>query len=139
MKKTIIASFLVLAFGAGTFTQVPTKLFDVRNGNGLTLDAVTYPRATVIVFRDNAAKQKVMDAFSSAYGYQATVPNPNPDNDPNTNDQTIPNPQSQQAFFNQQLTRYIRDIVRSEEIKAAAKTAGDNAAATVDADLPNNN
>ena len=137
MKKTIIASFLVLAFGAGTFTQVPTKLFDVRNGNGLTLDAVTYPRATAIVFRDNAAKNKVMDAFASAYGYQATIPNPNAGQEGQP--ATIPNPQTQQAFFNQQITRYIRDIVRSEEIKAAAKTAGDNAAATVDADLPNNN
>lgn len=134
MKKFIVATFLVLAFGAGTFTQVPTKLFDVRNGNGLTLDAVTYTRATAIVYRDNAAKDKVESAFATAYGYQETIPNPNAGQEGQP--ATIPNPESKRAFMQKQLTRYIKDIVRSEDIKAAAKTAGDNAAASVDADLP---
>lgn len=108
----------------------PTKLFILRNGNGAVLNGETLPRATVIEFRDPLAKQKVIEAFCDAYGYQATVP------DPARPGQTTPNPQSQQDFFNDQLRKYIREVVRAQDVQAAANAAGAAAGAAADADLP---
>lgn len=109
---------------------VPTKLFDVRNGNNaVDADATAYPRATLIVFKDNASKNAVMKAFADAYGYQATVP------DPATPGATIPNPQSEQGFFNRLLQDYIRGIYKAQ--KEAAATAAALATATAaNAELP---
>lgn len=109
----------------------PTKLFDVANGNGAVISGETVTRGTLIWFRDNAAKNKVIQRFCEAYGWTATVP------DPNNPGQTIPNPVSDQTFFNRQLTAYIKDIVRSQGINAAVATASITAAAAEDADLPN--
>lgn len=67
---------------------IPTKLFDVRQGNNAAdADATVYPRATLIVFKDNAAKQTVIDAFALLGSYSATLPDGSP------------NPQSAQSFF----------------------------------------
>lgn len=108
----------------------PTKLFSVNNGNGAVINAETATRATLIWFRDNAAKQSVIADFCDAYGYQATVP------DPARLGQTIPNPQSQQEFFNDQLRRYIREVIRGQRVQAAADSAGASAGAAADGDLP---
>ena len=108
----------------------PTKLFIPRNGNGAVLNGETLPRATVIDFRDNAAKQSVIDDFCAAYGYQATIA------DPARPGQTIPNPVSQQDFFNDQLRKYIREVIRGQRVQAAANSAGASAGAAADADLP---
>lgn len=109
----------------------PTKLFDVANGNNATISGETVTRGTLIWYKDNAAKNKVIQRFCEAYGYQATIP------DPNKPGQTIPNPVSDQTFFNRQLTQYIKDIVRARGINAAVATASITAAAAEDADLPN--
>lgn len=114
--------------------QAPTKLFDVSNGNGVVSGGVTVARGTLIWYRDNAAKNKVIDNFCAAYGYQETVPNPNA-GQPGEPD-TIPNPQGKQVFFNKQISNYIRDIVRSQAIKVASETAAKTAADAEDADLP---
>ena len=139
-KFTILITIVAILGVTLTSAQAPTKLFDVRNGNGIVDNSVAQPQATYIAYKDAAAKQKVLDAFATAYGYPATVPNPAFDSskpvDAQTNPQTIPNPQTKQAFFNRQLTAYIRDIVRSEAIKTAAKTASDTASTAVDLDLP---
>lgn len=109
----------------------PTKLFDVSNGNGAVIGGETVTRGTLIWYKDNAAKDKVIERFCDAYGYQENVP------DPNNPGATIPNPQSKQTFFNRKLTQYIKDVVRSQGINAAAATAAAGAATTEDADLPN--
>ncbi len=92
----------------------PSKLFDISNGNGAVIGGETVTRGTLIWYANNAAKNKVEDQFALAYGYQATVTNPafNPalPVDPITNPATIPNPQSKAAFFNRQLTQFIKDI-----------------------------
>ena len=108
----------------------PTRLFSVISGNGAVLNAETATRATLIWYRDNAAKQSVIDDFCAAYGYQATVP------DPARPGQTIPNPVSQQDFFNDQLRKYIREVIRGQRVQAAANSAGASAGAAADADLP---
>ena len=80
---------------------LPNKLFDVRNGNNaVDSDATVYPRATIIVFKDNAAKQTVMDAFALLGNYSATLPDGSP------------NPQSDQQFFNKELQQFIKERVR---------------------------
>ncbi len=118
----------------------PSKLFDISNGNGAVIGGETVTRGTLIWYKDNAAKNKVEDQFAAAYGYQATVPNPafNPELpvDPVTNPATIANPQSKAGFFNKQLTRYIKDIVRSAQIQTATATAAASAASSADTDLP---
>lgn len=114
--------------------QAPTKLFDVGNGNGAVIGGNTVTRGTIIWYRDDAAKNKVIDNFCAAYGYQDVVPNPNA-GQPGEPD-TIPNPQGKQAFFNKQVSNYIRDIVRSQAIKVASETAAKTAADAEDADLP---
>ena len=108
----------------------PTKLFDVTNGNGATLNAETVTRGTLIWFRDNAAKNEVMDLFGRAYGYQVNVP------DPDNPGQTIPNPQGIQPFFNRVIAQYIRDVVRGQKVKEAAEAAAAAAGSTADTDLP---
>lgn len=104
---------------------IPTKLFDVSNGNGVIDAGVPYPSATVIVYRDAAAKTKVLDAVARAGQYSATLP-----------DGVTPNPQNKQAFFNKWLTNIIRDIVRNDVVSDAARAAATAAGATADADLP---
>ena len=107
---------------------IPTRLFDVRSANGIVDTGVTYPRATVIVFKDNAAKDAMIDAFAAEYGYQANIQN--------GAGATIPNPQNKQAFFNEKLTGYLKDIYKANKLKAAAKTATDTATTSADAELP---
>ena len=108
----------------------PTRLFRIDNGNGAVINTETATRATLIWYRDNAAKQSVIDDFCAAYGYQATIA------DPARPGQTIPNPQSQQDFFNDQLRRYIREVIRGQRVQAAASSAGAAAGTAADNDLP---
>lgn len=135
MKKLLFSLLLVLAFYAGIYATIavqpiPTKLFDVRNGNGIVDSGTTYTRATAIVFKDDTAKTKVIDAFAAQYNYPATVP------DPNNAGATIPNPQSKQAFMNARLTQYIREVYKAAQSEAAVKTAKANADRDADAELP---
>lgn len=103
---------------------IPTKLFNVSNGNNVVESGLTIPAATLIAFRDGAAKNKIIDAVANAGQYQATLPDGSP------------NPQSKQQFFNKFLETTLRDIFRNDAISAAAKTAGNTAGAAADADLP---
>lgn len=77
---------------------IPSKIFDVRQGNNaVDSDATVYPRATLIVFKDNAAKDAVIDAFADVYGWEAMDAGTRP---------------NKRAFFNQELQYLIREIVR---------------------------
>lgn len=108
---------------------IPTKLFDVMNGNGAVLD-VTYPRGTFIAYKDNASKNAIEDAFALIRGYQATLPDPaNPSN-------TIPNPQSKQQFFHKSIEQFIRDTYRASKVAVAVNTAKATAEAAAANELP---
>ena len=105
-----------------------TKLFDFRQGNNsIDSDTTVYPRATLMVFRDNAAKQNVIAAFALLGSYSATIP------DPNNPGQTIANPQSEQAFFMAELTAFVNGKVREARHRTAAIAAANNVTET---DLP---
>ncbi len=123
-----IASILAMAQPA-----IPTKLFDVRNGNGIVDSGTTYPQAVTIVFKDLASAQAVYDAFASQYGYTATIP------DPANPGQTIANPQSKKQFFMAKVTLYIKDTYRADAVNTATKAAGTSASATVDGVVPPKN
>lgn len=106
---------------------IPTKLFDVMNGNGAVLD-VTYPRGTFIAFKDNASKDAVIDAFCAMGGYQETVLD--------AEGQPIPNPQTKQQFYTKRISQFIRDTYKSYKVSVAEKTAKATADAAAEAELP---
>ena len=128
MKQLFLLFTLLLALTS--VAQTPARLFDVRNGNGIVDNAVAQPFATYIAYKDSASKNKIIDAFATAYGYQANIP------DPANPGQTIPNPQSKQGFFNARLTAYIKDVYKAQQVATAAKTASDTAASAADAEVP---
>ena len=86
---------------------VPTKLFDIRQGNGATdSDTTVYPRATLIVYKDNASKNAIEAAITAAYGL------------PNTS-----------ANFNKVLTDFIKAHYRNSkgnDAAVVAQAAADN-------------
>lgn len=132
MKKLFLLLLLTFALVQvpSYEAQVPTKLFDVRSGNGLVESGTTYSRATYIAFKDNASKDAIIGAFCLMRGYQATVPDPaNPGS-------TIPNPQSKQQFFNKAIEQFLRDTYKASKVHAAEQSARTTAAATADAELP---
>lgn len=136
MKNQFLAIIALVLFSAvcANAQQIPNKLFDVRNGNGLTMpaggDAGTYNRATYIPFKDNASKDAIIDAVCYMGGYQDTVP------DPNNPGSTIPNPQSKQAFFNKRLIEFLRDNYKAYKVSVAEKAAKATADAAAETDLP---
>lgn len=118
--------------------QIPTRLFDVRNGNGLTIDGTTYTRATYIAFKDNASKEAIIDAICAMGGYQAAVPNPAYDPNVEGSQPTIANPLPKQQFFNKRIESFIRDNYKAYKISVAEKVAKATAETAADAELPPN-
>lgn len=136
--RQYLFSILLLAavVTASPTAQIPQKLFDVRNGNGLTIDSVTYPRATYIAFKNNASKEAIIDAICAMGGYQETVPNPAYDPNVEGSQPTIANPLPKQQFFNKRLEAFIRDNYKAYKISVAEKAAKATAEAAADAELP---
>lgn len=69
-----------------------------------------------------AAEERVHDAFASAYGWEAEVP------DPDNPGQTIPNPQSKADFTAERIVAFVKEVVAGQEAAAAAETAREQAA-----------
>lgn len=89
---------------------VPTKLFDLRQGNSsVDADGTVYPRATLIVYKDNAAKNAIEAAICTAYGQPVSAAN-----------------------FNKILTDFIKAHYRNSKGNDAAVVAQ----ATADSELP---
>ncbi len=116
--------------------QVPTRLFDVRNGNDLTINGTTYTHATYIAFKNNASKEAIIDAICAMGGYQETVPNPAYDPNVGGSQPTIVNPLPKQQFFNKRIEAFIRDNYKAYKISVAEKAAKTTAEAAADAALP---
>jgi len=77
MKKLILT---LIVFALPVFAQapsIPTKAFDVRNGNGVIDAGTTYPNAIVIPFKDAAAKQKFLDDYADNNNWANANPQPN--------------------------------------------------------------
>ena len=115
--------------------QIPQKLFDVRNGNGLTIDGVTYNQATYIAFKDKASKDAMIDAICAMGGYRATVPNPAYDPAVEGSQPTIANPQSKQQFYTKRIEQFLRDNYKAYKTSTAEKAAKATAEAAADAEL----
>ena len=108
---------------------IPNKLFDVRNGNGVTdTDSTVYNRAELIVFKDNAAKNKVEDAVATYTGWQATVPD--------GKGGQVPNPVSKAQNLNKYITKILRDVVKATSANAAANAAIAIANSASESELP---
>lgn len=85
--------------------------------------------ATITVTIPAGAVTRVLNAFGSAYGYKATIP------DPANHGQTIPNPQTLAVFAQLRVKDFIQDLVRSQEAVSAAETARAVAIANSDVGL----
>jgi hypothetical protein len=140
MKKLFLLILLTIALVQvpSYEAQVPTRLFDVRNGNGLTIDSVTHNHATYIAFKDKASKDAMIDAICAMGGYQATVPNPAYDPNVGGSQPTIANPQTKQQFYNKRIEQFLRDNYRAWKTSVAEKAAKATAEAAADAELPPN-
>lgn len=131
MKRYLITIIIALvAYAAFAQPNIPVKLFDVRNGNGVVDSGTTYPQAIVIPFKDKASKDAIIDAFVDQYNYQSTVP------DPANPGATIPNPQSKAAFTNDRIKSFIKEVYTASNVSAATKSAATSSKATVDSVVP---
>ena len=72
MKHLLL--LLVFLFTITASAQAPTKLFDIRNGDGIVDGGVVQPQAMYIVFKDAAAKTTVIDALCDLGNYSALNP-----------------------------------------------------------------
>lgn len=104
MKKAFILSILLCA--GIVSAQSPTKLFDVRNGNGIVDNGTTQPVATYIAYRDAAAKQTVIDALCDVGNYDALDPATRP---------------TKQAFANREISNWLRERVRDSRHRTEQK------------------
>lgn len=76
MKKLILT---LVVFVLPIFAQapsIPTKAFDVRNGDGVIDNGTTYPFAIVIPFKDAVAKQKFLDDYADNNNWANANPRP---------------------------------------------------------------
>ena len=140
MKKLFLFALLIFTLlqVPASEAQIPTRLFDARNGNGLTLDSVTYNHATYIAFKNKASKDAMIDAICAMGGYQATVPNPAYDPNVEGSQPTIANPQTKQQFYTKRIEQFLRDNYRAWKTSVAEKAAKATAEAAADAELPPN-
>lgn len=103
MKKLLSLSLVFLSITVAA--QAPTKLLDVRNGNGIVDSGVTQAFATYIVYKDNATKNDLINALCDLGNYDALDPATRP---------------SRQAFANQEIKNWLRDKVRQNRQRLAA-------------------
>lgn len=66
---------------------------------------------------------RILNAFASAYQYSATLPNGDP------------NPQTKAQFFKAQVMRFIKGVVKGQEVEDAAIAARAAAEAAADPTL----
>ena len=97
MKRTLLLIFSLFIFGVFATAQAPTRLYDVRNGNGIVDNGTAQPQATYIAYKDAAAKQAVIDAFCDVGNYDGLDPATRP---------------TRQAFFNRELLAHVKDVVK---------------------------
>ena len=64
-------------------------------------------------------KDRVLEAFGEAYGYQAETTD--------AEGNTTPNPQPLEGFFNERLKSFIQEVVVGVEVNRAGETARDAA------------
>lgn len=125
MKKLLLILSLLVMLGLTPASQVPTKLFDVQNGNGAVIGANTYPQAIIIPFKDAASKTKLINALATNSGWSSLL-----------SDGITPNPQTAQQAATNAMINILKQIYITEQTKAAAKTAGDTASATATGEVP---
>lgn len=102
MKKLLSFSLVFLSITVAA--QAPTKLLEVRNGNGIVDAGVTQAQATYIVYKDAAAKTALIDALCALGNYDALDPATRP---------------SRQNFANQEIKNWLRDKVREHRQRIA--------------------
>lgn len=77
--------------------------------------------ATITLTIPDAQAARVADAFAAAYGYQPTIPNPDPVAALIT--PTVRNPETRTEFMRRQFMLFLQNTVKSVEVVAAVETA----------------
>lgn len=103
MKKLLTITFILALAGSVAATQ-KTKIFGVRNGNGVVDNGVTINHATLISYPDAQSKQIVIDALCSTGNYDALPEGTRP---------------SKQAFANDELRNWLNAKVKEHRAKLA--------------------
>jgi len=80
MKKLVLMFTIISIPVFAQAPGIPTKAFDVRNGNGVTDNGTTYPAAIVIPFKNAAAKQKFLDDYADNNNWANANPQPSKQN-----------------------------------------------------------
>jgi len=124
MKYFLILIILSTILVAGVSTQIPTKMFDVQNGNNLVKGGVTYPDAVLIAFKDQASRNDFLDNYAIAYNYETTLADGSA------------NPQTKYQFFITHLQKHLKAVYKGVAEREGAKTGATTAATTADSKLP---
>lgn len=74
---------------------------------------------TLVYDTGSVPLSRIIDAMCVNFSYQVTIP------DPNNEGQTMANPESKANFAKRMVRDFIVDIVKSQEVALARKTAGD--------------
>lgn len=86
--------------------------------------------AQLVITIPNSILARVVDGFAGANNYSSTIPNPS-----GPLGSTLPNPESKVDFCKRKLLEFIKESVRSYEIRQASSTASMNASVSVDTDI----
>lgn len=96
-----------------------SKLFEVVTGTNLVNNGVNVTHGMVIEFRDAAAKERILSAFQSIFGYQPNAQLPTVDD-----------------FFNRCIMDNINSYVRSHYVQEAVTNVSANATVEINQELP---
>ena len=121
---SLLAAILMLALSNAATSQAPARQFLVRNSPDVTVSGTAYP-ASVILYKDAAAKTAAIEYFAIAYGYQAVL------------EGGAPNPETKLQFFHRMISNHIRDTIKGVRVSQKARAAAEAENAAADNELPN--
>lgn len=131
MKRiSLIVMAIIVVFMANALVRSQAKIYTITNN--------VVAKKVTIDFPNN--DDTFLVEFTDAYGYQATIPNPDFDATKPvgpSNQQTIANPQSRQDFFVRKLYDWMNDVASSGAVKKVGVAAENAKKDEFKAKLPN--
>lgn len=85
--------------------------------------------ATIVLTVPDAQQNRLVNGIAGQYGYQVTVPAPNPLDPP------VPNPETKGQFAKRMMLKWAKDSVKAYEATQAANASRDAAAAAAETEI----
>lgn len=85
--------------------------------------------AQIILNVPDGQQVRLVNGIAGQYGYQATVPAPNPLDPP------VPNPESKGQFVKRMMLKWAKESVKAYEATQAANTSRDAAATAAETEI----